>query len=72
MILGAFLLRASIFFSPKPNSEFPASSSVRLSKPIDSKALINSMSVELPVSIKMLCKVKPVTFAVATKASECR
>jgi hypothetical protein len=33
------------------------------------KALINRMSVELSVSLRMLCRVNPATFAIVTKAS---
>lgn len=56
---------ASIFFPPKSCKGLPAGSTVRLSRPIDSKGFMNKMSAELPVSIKTLCSV-PVTFAAAT------
>ena len=65
----AFFPKASMFFPPKPNSEFLAGSSVHLSRFICSKGLMNRMSAELPLSIRMLCTVNLAMFAVATKAS---
>ena len=67
----AFFPKASIFFPPKLNNELPTGSNVRQSRPIDSNALMNKISAELPVSIRMLCKVNPATFVIVTKASEC-
>ena len=67
----AFYPKASIFFSPKPNNEFPTSSSVRLSRFICSKGLMKRMSAEVPLSMRMLCPVNPAIFVVATKASMC-
>ena len=78
-----FFPKASIFSPPKPNSEFPAGSSVRLSRFICSKGLMKRMSVELPLStrllctvlaelplsMRMLCTVNPAMLAVATKVS---
>ena len=63
----AFFPKASIFFPPKPNDEFLTDSSVCLSRFICSKGLMKRMSAELPLSMRILCIVKPAIFAVATK-----
>ena len=68
----AFFPKASIFFPPKPNSEFLAGCSVHLSRFICSKGLMKRMSAELPLSTRMLCTVNLAMFAIATKASVCR
>ena len=67
----AFFPKASILFPLKPNNEFLAGSSVRLSRFICSKGLMKRMSAELPLSMRILCIVKSTIFAVATKASVC-
>ena len=58
----AFFLKASIFFLPNSNNEFSAGSNVCLSGFICSKGLMNKMSTELLLSMRMLCTVNPAMF----------